>query len=61
MSLFGQPPLNVSEEGHTPERYAGAIMSASTFRLLGVPPILGRTFTDAEDLEGAAPSVIYYC
>jgi putative ABC transport system permease protein len=58
MSLFGQPPLNVSEEGRPPERYAGAIMSASTFRLLGVAPLLGRTFTDHEDLEGAAPSVI---
>jgi putative ABC transport system permease protein len=34
------------------------IMSASTFRLLGVPPLLGRTFTDDEDLESAAPSVI---
>ena len=58
MSLFGQPPLNISEEGRPPERYNGAIMSASTFRLLGVSPILGRTFLDDEDLESAAPSVI---
>jgi putative ABC transport system permease protein len=58
MSLFGQPPLNVSDEGRAPERYAGAIMSAGTFRLVGEKPILGRVFTDDEDRLGAAPTVV---
>jgi putative ABC transport system permease protein len=31
VSLMGQPPFNVSEEGRPPERYAGAIVSANTF------------------------------
>ena len=31
MCLMGQPPLNVSEEGRPPERYAGAVVSANLF------------------------------
>jgi putative ABC transport system permease protein len=36
-----------------PERYDGAYMSANTFRLLRVQPLLGRTFRDGDDAPGA--------
>src|ERR1051325_9833956 len=37
----------------TPERVAGVSTSASFFEVMGVAPILGRTYTDAEDRPGA--------
>jgi hypothetical protein len=45
MTLMGQPTLNVSEEGRPPERYAGAVVSANLFRLIGEKPLLGPGFT----------------
>ena len=38
-----------------PERYNGGHASANLFRLLGVAPILGRDFSDADEQPGAAP------
>ncbi len=58
MCLFGQPPLNISDEGRPPERYAGAVVSANLFRLLGVRPLLGPGFTDEDDRFGAPPRVV---
>jgi putative ABC transport system permease protein len=40
------------------ERVPGVRMSASTFRMLGVRPQLGRTFMDAEDAPGHDVAVI---
>jgi predicted permease len=34
------------------------IVSANTFRLLGVAPLLGRDFTDDDEAEGAQPTAI---
>src|SRR4051812_21795266 len=41
---------------------SATLASASFFPVLGVRPILGRTFSDAEDVEGAseAPCVVSY-
>jgi putative ABC transport system permease protein len=41
-----------------PERIRGAWVTASTIRLLGLAPRIGRAFTDAEDLDSAAPVAI---
>lgn len=42
-----------------PERYSGLFVTASYFRVLEVPPLLGRTFFDAEDsAPGANPVVL---
>jgi putative ABC transport system permease protein len=38
-----------------PVSLKGAVVSAPAWPLLGVPAMLGRTFTDAEDRPGAAP------
>jgi len=41
-----------------PERVAGKQASAGFFRLLGVTPVLGRTFSPAEDREGGTRAAI---
>ena len=40
------------------QRVYGAVVSANLFHLLGVTPLRGRLFTDAEDEPGAGHSVI---
>jgi len=58
LSLMGQPPFNVSEEGHAPERYNGAYVSANLFRLIGQPALIGRGFIPEDDEDGASPVVV---
>ncbi len=41
--------------GERPQRYLGAHVSANLFSLLGVQPILGRSFRAGEDAPGAPP------
>jgi putative ABC transport system permease protein len=41
-----------------PEHLFGRKVSASYFRVVGVPPALGRDFTDDDDRPGAGPTVI---
>jgi len=45
-------------DGDRPERVHGVAVSASTFPMLGVPPLLGRVFTAEEDRPGAEPVVV---
>ncbi|HET9370223.1 MAG TPA: ABC transporter permease [Vicinamibacterales bacterium] len=40
--------MDTTAEGATPERLDAAIVSASYFDVLGVKPVLGRTFTSAD-------------
>jgi predicted permease len=47
--------VNIGAEGHAPARAVTAIASASFFKTLAVPPVLGRTFTDEETLPSAEP------
>jgi putative ABC transport system permease protein len=58
LCLMGQPPLNVSEAGRPPERYAGAVVSANLFKLIGERPLLGPGFTAEDDHFGAPPRVV---
>jgi len=46
------------ETSDQPMRVASAAASASLFRTLGVRAAMGRTYTDDEDLPGAAPVVL---
>ena len=41
-----------------PVRFGGAFVSANTFSLLGVQPILGRGFAVGDDAPGAAPNMV---
>src|SRR5689334_18057520 len=43
-----------------PEQLIGRAASPSFFTVLGVPPLIGRTFTDTEDREGAHVVVVSY-
>jgi predicted permease len=59
MGVYGNKHFDLSGTG-TPERITGARASASVFPLLGVSPILGRTFTQEEDDSGHAVVVLSY-
>jgi putative ABC transport system permease protein len=51
MGAFGGTYLNLTE-GNEPVRLRGAHATASVFDVLGVQPVLGRTFLPEEDLSG---------
>jgi putative ABC transport system permease protein len=42
----------------TPEQLRGQMVTANFFSVLGVPPVVGRTFSEAEDRDGAQVVVI---
>ena len=61
IGIYSAEAVNVSEPGGgtEPQRISSAFMTASVIPLLQVSPILGRTFTEAEDLpKGPAVVVI---
>ena len=49
--------MNVSE-GDQPERVNAVFMTASMWGVLGVNPVLGRTFAEAHDVPNAEPVVV---
>jgi len=49
--------MNLTGKG-APERLPGESVTANYFRVLGVGPQLGRTFTEAEDREGGDPVIV---
>jgi len=57
LAAFRADDLNLIGRGQ-PERVAAEMISESFFRLLGVQPILGRSFLAADDRLGAAPVVL---
>ncbi len=58
LMISSEQPMNISDEGMTPERYLGSYTSVNVFRMLGQPPILGRDFTAEDEHPGAPPVVI---
>jgi predicted permease len=57
LAAFYNGTINVTAE-ETPDRYDGAFMTASAFRVVGVQPFLGRAFRDEDDRPGAPPALI---
>ena len=51
-------PAPSTVQGAPAERITAAQVSPSYFRLLGVHPVLGRDFTNADELNGGAPVAI---
>jgi putative ABC transport system permease protein len=49
--------VDLTQNGEA-ERLSAGVVSADLFATLGVAPLLGRTFTPAEDLAGGPPVVI---
>lgn len=50
--------VNLSDDEQAPERIEGAYVTGNFFRMIGEEPILGRDFTDDDDLPGAEPVVL---
>jgi predicted permease len=59
MGIYSNKHFDLSGTG-TPERVMGARASASIFPLLGISPLLGRTYTEDEDQPGHAVVVLSY-
>jgi predicted permease len=55
LSAFSEGTVNVSGSEGRPERFEGGFVTAATFRLLRVQPVLGRLFVEEEDRPGAPP------
>ena len=53
-----QTVLTLAEPAHPTEQAFAAYVSAGTFEILGERPILGRSFSAADDQSGAVPVVI---
>jgi len=57
ISAFGRDDFNLTGNGDA-ERVHGALVTASYFRVLGLPPKLGRTFAENDDRTGGANVVV---
>jgi len=58
MSVYAIRNMNVATAGGEPERLVGAFTSTTFFEVLGVPPVLGRTFLPSEAEPGQATSIV---
>jgi putative ABC transport system permease protein len=58
MAAFAGASLAIGSEGLAPERVIGTYVTANTFGLLGLAPMLGRDFDAADDRAGAVPVAI---
>lgn len=57
LAAFGTGTINLSGTAR-PERFEGGFVTANTFPLLRVRPVLGRTFLPEEDVPGAPNAVL---
>ncbi|HUF67217.1 MAG TPA: ABC transporter permease [Longimicrobiales bacterium] len=51
-------PLDADRVEEVRERPSGAAVTASTLRLIGVRPVIGRMFEEADEVEGAPPVML---
>jgi putative ABC transport system permease protein len=58
LAAYNQTSGALTGSGGEPERLRGANVSAELFPLLGIPPVIGRTFSPEEDRVGGAPVVV---
>ena len=58
MAAYTEPAMTVGDPELATERVSGARVTANTFRLLGVEPLLGRDFRPEDDRPGATPVVV---
>ena len=53
-----QGTVNIAHDEGPPERFDGAFVTANGLEILGVPPLLGRTFSAGEDEPGTEGTVV---
>jgi predicted permease len=58
LGAFAGARITISEPGRSPESLGGAYMSAESFGILGVAPLLGRGLSANDDRRDAPPVVI---
>ncbi len=58
IGAFQQSTFNLATRDAEPERFLGAIADPGFFAALGVPPLLGRAYTEAENQPGGDAVVI---
>lgn len=57
-AAFGIGAISLGRDGTAPEQFEGLYVSADTFAVLRVAPMLGRDFSAADDRPGAEPVMI---
>jgi predicted permease len=57
MAAYRTDSFNLTGQAN-PERLRGEMASSTIFSVLGIRPLIGRTFTAGEDIRGAAPVVV---
>lgn len=55
LSAYAGGTMNISGADGPPERLAGAMISPDAFAALGIAPVIGRDFSEADARAGAAP------
>jgi predicted permease len=55
---YDELTMNVSDEEHAAQRFSGAYISSSAFRLIDQPVLLGRTLQPDDEREGATSVVL---
>jgi predicted permease len=58
MAIVHGTSVVLTDRGGFPERHDATEVSADTFRLAGVSPLLGRDFTASDEIPGASPTAI---
>src|SRR5262245_35772081 len=57
-AAFGIGTISLGRDGAPPEQFEGLYVSADTFSVLRVKPMLGRDFRSDDDRQGAEPVVM---
>lgn len=57
LTAFQSQSVNVTG-GDRPDRVRGAFVAANFFKVLNLPPLVGRTFADGEDRQGGEKLVV---
>ena len=53
VAAHADAPINLRDDVHATDQVLGTFLSHNTFRLLGIQPVLGRDFVEADDRVGA--------
>jgi putative ABC transport system permease protein len=53
VAAHASAPINLRDDVHATDQVLGTFLSYNTFRLLGLQPVLGRDFVEADDRVGA--------